>query len=161
MTTQPGKSAGQSYLCPVCDTKLAAETAVPTHGRSCAKCGYLLWSRKKMVNDVAVLDIVPGCIPEPTDIKRLAESLVSSQRAPHAVLDLSRLESVSSSFLARLLLLRKQVQRHDGRLILCELRGLVRDTLASTRLDTILEVADDQRSALARLQRFPVAWEAL
>jgi anti-anti-sigma factor len=151
MTTPTEERSGQTYRCPVCDAKLAAETAAPTHNASCAECGYSLWCRKKNVNGVAVLDILPDSVPEPTDVERVVESLVGSKRVPHVLVDLSRLEFVNSSFLARLLLLKNRIRHDNGRLILYGLRGLVRDTLASTKLDTILEIADDEKDALASL----------
>lgn len=100
---------------------------------------------------VAVLDILPDRIPERPDIERLVESLVGSGGVPRAVLDLSRLQLITSLLLAKLVVLNREMRQNQGRLILYGLQPVVRDTLASTKLDTILEIANDEEAALADL----------
>ena len=65
---------------------------------------------------------------------------------------MSRLEFISSLFLAKLVILKREIQRNKGRLVLYGLQPFVRDTLASTKLDTFFEIADDEEAALASLQ---------
>ena len=152
MNAPTGQRNDLPWQCPACDAKLAAEPAMPTHDAPCPERGYYLWCRKRMVDDVAVLDILPDRIPERPDIERLVESLVGSGGVPRAVLDLSRLQFIVSLLLAKLVVLSREMQRNHGRLILYGLQPVVRDTLASTKLDTILEIADDEEAALAGLQ---------
>jgi anti-anti-sigma factor len=103
----------------------------------------------KTVGDVVILDVLPGRVP--ADVDRLADALAGTCEAPRVIVNLSGIDLVSSLFLARLLVLRRRIQREEGRFILCSAQPLVRMTLASTKLDTIFEVADDEKAALASL----------
>ena len=50
--------------CPVCNAMMASEPLPSTsHDARCAACGYPLWCRKRMVDDVVVLQVIPGRAP--------------------------------------------------------------------------------------------------
>jgi len=104
-----------------------------------------------MVDEVVVLDVLPKITLEHADIEPLVRSLVRSGGPPHVVVDLSRIDLISSLLVAKLVVLNKQVKRAKGRLSLCGLREVVREVFASTKLDTIIEVLDDEEAALASL----------
>jgi len=110
-----------------------------------------------MINGIVTLDVIPGRTPEHAEVIRLAESLARSGRVPRVLVDLSRFELLSSAFVSRLVMLNKGVRRANGRLVLCGLRRFVRDTFVRTRLDTIIEVFDDEETAWASLQSTPIA----
>ncbi len=122
---------------------------MPTHNAPCRGCGHYLWCRMRTVGDVAVLDVLPDRVPAYAD--RLADSLTGSGGAPRVVLNLSRVALAGSLFLARLLVLHRAIRRVEGRLILCCLDPSVREALAVTKLDAIIEIADDEEAALATL----------
>lgn len=147
MNSPTAERSGLPYRCPVCRAKLGAETATPTHNAPCRSCGHYLWCRMRIVDDVAVLDILPDRVPSDED--RLADSLAGPGDAPQVILNLSGVDLVGSLFLARLLVLHERIQQDKGRLVLCCLHPLVRDALATAKLDTILEIAEDEVSALA------------
>jgi anti-anti-sigma factor len=102
-----------------------------------------------MVDGVTVLDIVPERTPEEVDAGRMGEALAGSGRTPRVVVDLSRLEFTSSSLLAKLIALRGHIRRAQGKLILCGMQGFVRETFASTKLDQLFNICDDEEAALA------------
>jgi len=103
----------------------------------------------RTVGDVAVLDVLPDRVPG--DLDRLADSLAGTGETPRVILNLSDLELVNSLFLSRLLVLHQRIQRDEGRLVLCCFHPLVRDALATTKLDAVFDMADDEEAALASL----------
>lgn len=140
-----------SYQCPVCDVTLTAEPALPTYDAPCPDCGYGLWCRKRKVDDVVVLSVLPDRTPELADIKRLTESLVRSCRVLRVVVDLSDLNFVNSAMMARLISLRRRVLAAKGRLVLCGLSPHVETVFSRTRIDSLFEIRDTSTDALSEL----------
>ena len=140
------------YHCAVCGVKLAAEADTLRYDAACRGCRSLLWCRRRTVGDVVVLDVIPGRTPEHGEVVRVAESLVRLGGPPRVVVDLSRFDLISSAFVAALVVLNRATQRAKGKLVLCGMRRFVRDTFVRTKLDTVIEVSDDEKSARARLQ---------
>jgi anti-sigma B factor antagonist len=64
------------------------------------------------------------------------------------VLDLSALDFVTTSVVARLVSLNKRLRAIGGRLVLCELTPIVREAFHRFRLDSILEIAASEEEAL-------------
>lgn len=143
------QSEEMSYLCPVCDTNVATEPPSRPHDAPCPDCGYPLWCCKRMINDVAVMYVIPGSTPEHTDIERLADSLVRSGQAARVIVETSALDFMSSAFIARLVALNKRTRAANGRLILCGLHPFVREAFHDSRLERVFEIADDLGAALA------------
>ncbi len=142
MTELFEKRAGPSYRCPVCDVTLAAEPALPTYDTPCPDCGCRLWCRKRNVDDVVVLSVLPNRTPEHADVERLAESLVRSCRVLRVVVDLSGLDFINSAMMAGLLILRRRVLAANGSLVLCGLSGHVPTILSRTRIESLFEIVD-------------------
>jgi anti-anti-sigma factor len=103
----------------------------------------------RIVGNAAVLDVLPDRVP--TDVNRLADSLVGCGDTSRVIVNLSNVDKVDSSYLTRIMALDEQIQQHKSRLILCCLSPIVRNYLATTKLNTILETADDEAAALASL----------
>jgi len=152
MSAPPRKRGDVPYQCPVCGATLAADLALPVLDAPCPDCGYPLWCCKRMVDDVVVLDVIPGGTPGHGQVMRVADSLVRSGDAPRVVVNLSRFDLMNSAFVARLVALNKRVRSAKGRFVLCGLNRLVWETFVGARLDKLFEVSDDQESALARVQ---------
>ncbi len=102
-----------------------------------------------MVDGVAVLDVAPERLPDDVDAKLLGGALMKSEGPRRIVVDLSRLDLISSQLLAKLITLDKRIQRGGGKLVLCGLHPFVRGTFASTKLDQILDICDEDVAALA------------
>ncbi|MBC8874384.1 MAG: STAS domain-containing protein [Planctomycetes bacterium] len=140
------------YRCPVCNAKLAIEPPRPPHDAPCSACGHPLWCRKRLVEDVVVLDVMRGRTPEHTDAVRLAKSLVGREGIPRVVVDLSELDFVTSAFVARLVDLNKRIRAAKGKLVLCGMDHLlVWDAFYSTNLYKIFDISENEEAALASL----------
>lgn len=139
------------YRCPLCSAKLAPHQLIPSLAMPCSDCGYFLWCRSRIVDEVVVLDVQPETTPEQKDVERLGESLVAARDVPRVVVNLSNLDYVSSLLMAKLLVLNRRLQGTGGALILCAMQPYVRQAFCSTKLDTLFEIADDEGTALADL----------
>lgn len=153
MSTSSTKGVGVPHQCPVCGTTLAAESPLPAYDAPCTVCTYMVWCRKTTVDGVIVLHVLPGRTPDHVDIECLVEALVRSEGAPRVVVDLSDLDVVSSSLIARLVALNKRVRAAKGRLILCGLHPFVREAFFDSSLNRVFEILDDEEAALASLSR--------
>ncbi len=151
MKTQTEEQTNVSHHCPVCDLRLPDDPVLSFSDDDCPECGYYLWCRKKTEDDVAVLSVLPDRTPEQTEIVDLVDLLARDEGIPRVVVDLSHLEAVPSLFLGRLPVLHKQIQHHKGALILCGLNQHFHETFAFTGLDSLLNVAIDEKAALASL----------
>jgi anti-anti-sigma factor len=137
--------------CPLCSVVLAPGTRTPPFDAPCPECGYTLWCSKKTVGGVVILEVTPGITPQHEDIERLAETFVRSGGLTRVIVDLSDLELISSVFAARLVALNKRIRAARGRLILCGINRLVRETFQGCRMDRLFEISDDEGAALADL----------
>jgi anti-anti-sigma factor len=64
------------------------------------------------------------------------------------VLDFSGVEFVCSDVLAKVVILNKRLRQKEGKLKLCAICRNIREILAITRLDTILDIVENERDAL-------------
>jgi stage II sporulation protein AA (anti-sigma F factor antagonist) len=64
------------------------------------------------------------------------------------LLDFSGVEFVCSDVLAKVVILNKRLRQKEGRLKLCAVCRNIREILAITRLDTILDIVENERDAL-------------
>ena len=151
MSAQSRKDRQLPCHCPVCGKKLAPHLMLPSFAMPCPDCGYFLWCCSRTVDGVVILDVFRDIPPEQADILRLADSLVDSEDAPRVVIDLSELDCVSSLLMAKLIVLKRRIDQAEGTLVLCGMKKFVRDAFASTKLDTLFEIAADDETALAEL----------
>jgi len=110
-----------------------------------------LWCCKKTVDGIVILCVVPGVTPDLEQIDRLCESLKDSDDNPRVIVDLSAIDVASTALAARIVALQKRIASANGKLVLCGLNRVMRDTFYGCRLDRILDICDDQETALARL----------
>ena len=97
-----------------------------------------------------------------TNAERFQHSLGAAARdVPDGggmVVDLSGLEFITSAGLRALLLAQRTVSAHGARLVVCGIRGVVREVFRIARFDTLLSVADSTERAIAQVS--PAAAEA-
>jgi anti-anti-sigma factor len=136
-----------TYQCPVCGRHLIYEPSVPRFDAPCPGCGCQIWCRRRVSSGGAVLEVLPQRTPEPWDVQQVIESLIRSGAAPSVVVDLSQLDTVDSSFVARLVSMNKHIRSAGGRFILCGLRPVVREVFQHLRLDKAFEVRNDPADA--------------
>lgn len=134
-----------TYLCPVCNLALSYHPVfLDEH---CTECGLLLWCYRREREGVVILEAIPGRTPAVEDIDRLAESLSQGGPLDRVVLNLSALDIVNTSLVARLLSLNKRIRAAGGTLWLCEPCPLVREIFRRFRLDSILPILDSEEMA--------------
>ena len=131
-----------SYLCPVCGNVLPHSVPTPPFDAPCSECGAYLWCRRKSSSGPVVLQAVPGRSPEPQEVDRVIRSLERESPA-EVILDLSLMELVTSSFMARMITMNRRIQAAGGRLSLSGMQPLVRDLFQRARLDKALNIVED------------------
>ena len=77
-------------------------------------------------------------------------SLVDEQARRKVLLDFGHVRFLTSAMLGVLIALHKKSQAIKGKLVICGLRPDLKKIFAITKLDSILEFADDEADALKR-----------
>lgn len=80
----------------------------------------------------------------------VSQSLVDCGGVPRIVLNLSELKFASSSFIAGLVSLHKKIRVAGGKLVLCELRPVMKEILDGARLKKLFDITEVEESALER-----------
>lgn len=101
--------------------------------------------------DVLVLDVLAQRVNEDNvdDIRKA----VTDSTQTRLLVDLSRVEYISSRGVSALVSMRKTFDQRKGRLLLTGLQPSVRDILKSLGLLMLFKTSPDRKSALAELQR--------
>ena len=76
-------------------------------------------------------------------------ALAAEPDGRHLLLNFAGVDYLSSSFLSKLLSLRRRMEKKQGKLKLCEICPEVRDVFAITKMDTILDIVETEEKALA------------
>jgi anti-sigma B factor antagonist len=76
-------------------------------------------------------------------------ALAAEPEGRHVLLNFSGVDYLSSSFLSKLLSLRRRMEKKQGKLKLCEICPAVREIFAITKMDTLLDIVDTEERALA------------
>ncbi len=147
MNTSPETPASTLYRCPACDTALPFEPHLLPFDASCLACGYALWCVKRTTDGEVVLDVVPGATPDVRDIDHVTESLVHTAGTAGVRIDLSRVESVTCAFIARLVTLNKQLHAAGSSVTLDGLRPIVCETFDRLGLHRAFHIAGDEPDA--------------
>jgi len=112
-------------------------------------------TRLTLVNGVAVVGFTANdSVFQSSDVQELDDELVrlvTQEGRTRILLDLTGIRYFSSSMLVRLINLKKRVEQVQGRLSLCCLTPLMRDTFRVAKLDQFFDIHEDEASALAQL----------
>ena len=134
--------------CPVCGgTIVVGPLQVPGEA-SCPKCGHVLWFHTRTVDDVTIIDAITGKVAINQEIDKVSGVLIREGSTPKVVLNLADVQFVSSSFIAGLVALHKRVRAAKGKMVVCELSLVVKETLQGAKLDRLLNIADSEQDAL-------------
>jgi anti-anti-sigma regulatory factor len=133
-----------SFRCPVCGNALPLLIAPAPFDAPCSECGSYLWCRRRNDGDVVLLEAIAGRSPEPMEVERVVRSLVSGGVPSCVILDLSRLELINSSFMARLIMMNRRIREEGGTFKLKGLQPVVREIFDRARLGLVLEVVEDE-----------------
>ncbi len=133
-----------AYQCPVCGNALPHVAPLPPFDAPCSECGSYLWCRLVVEREPAVLEVVPGRSPEPVEVERVVQSLLRRGKGVCVILDLSRLELINSSFMARLIMMNRRIRAEGGRFLLQGLQPVVREIFERARLGRALELVEEE-----------------
>jgi anti-sigma B factor antagonist len=105
--------------------------------------------KTRKVNGVLVVEITgrldtQGSGPAAEQMARLAQG-----GNPKILLNLDKLEFISSSGLRVLLRTAKLLPKPEGRMMICQVHGVVKEVLEIAGFDTLLDVHDTEAAGLA------------
>ncbi len=103
------------------------------------------------IGDVTVVNFRNKSILDAAAVQSLAEQLyvlVDKQAQRKLVLDFSEVQFLSSAMLGSLLVLRQKSEKIGGKVVLCGLRSKLREIFKITRLEDLMNFADDEVQAL-------------
>jgi anti-sigma B factor antagonist len=83
--------------------------------------------------------------------------LVQTQADPLFVVDLAKVDYLSSSGVALLVGLKRRVETKGGKIVIYHLQPIVRDLLAVMKLDRFFVIAEDEARAVASIRPVPTA----
>ena len=138
---------GSVYRCPICGNTLPWEAPLPRFDAPCSGCGGFVWCRQLEAAGGRVLEVLPDRVPEIKDLESLVTALSRNGPAGAVVCDLSRLEMVSSAFVARLVTLNKRLRTVGGRLELSGMAPVVRDVFRTLHLDQAFAIRGGSENA--------------
>ena len=102
---------------------------------------------------IEIIEIAAARVAD-ENIEALREALqASAAKSSFIVLDLSRVEYVSSVGLGTLISAYKQVRSQNGHLMLAAVRPAVMDILESARLRRLFQIEPDRKTAVAALKK--------
>jgi anti-sigma B factor antagonist len=102
--------------------------------------------------NVSVVLVTERRLQEQTAIQELAaelESLVAENRPKNVLLNLSRVDFISSAALNRLITYHNRVKKAGGQLKLSNLKPQIEEVFAITRLNKHFDIRPDEPAALA------------
>jgi anti-anti-sigma factor len=135
--------------CPACGETVAIEPLQSPGEALCAKCGFVLWYRKRTVDDVTMIDAITGKVALSQEIDKISRVLIREGTVPQVVINLAGVQLVTSSFIAGLVALHKRACTAGGKMVVCQMSPVVRETLQGAKLDKLLNLADSEQEALA------------
>ena len=133
--------------CPICGNSLPREAPLPRFDAPCSGCGGFVWCREQDSEQGIALEVLPDRIPEPTDLERLANALIERGGSERVIVDLTRLEMVSSAFVARLIALNKRLRGAGRSLELAGMTPVVREVFRTLHLDRAFSIRGNSENA--------------
>jgi len=134
--------------CPVCgETVVVGPLQLPGEV-SCPKCGHVLWFHRRVVNGITIIDAISGKVAINQEIDKVSGVIIQDGNPPSVIMNLANIQFVSSSFIAGLVALHKRMRNAKGKMVVCEMSPIVRETLHGAKLDKLLNIVDTEQEAL-------------
>jgi anti-anti-sigma factor len=133
----------------MCDKTVVAEPSQFTGQAPCPNCGQVLWFHKRTADGVVIIDAISGKVALSQEIEGVSSVVIREQDIPQVVVNLADVQLVTSSFIAGLVALHKRIRAASGKMVVCGLSTVVRETLHGAKLDKLLNIADTEQQALA------------
>lgn len=77
--------------------------------------------------------------------------ILAASGSRRLVVDMSRLQYMSSAALGKLITMHRSLARNGGRMLLCGVSAALNEIIVATRLQSLFEIADDRTSAIANV----------
>ncbi len=103
----------------------------------------------RTADGVTILDATSGKVALSQQIEEVSGVLIREGSIPQVVINLVDVQMVTSSFIAGLVALHKRIHTANGKMVVCQLRPVVKETLHGAKLDKLLNIADSEQEALA------------
>jgi len=107
---------------------------------------------QEQAGDVAIVKLVGRLDSNAAKAAEESFARVLAGGAPHLVVDMSKLEYISSAGLRVLLVMAKKVQQTDGKMVLFGLVENVREVFSISGFDRIFAIQSDKSAALAAVR---------
>ncbi len=131
-----------SFQCPGCGEVIpSTDDGYPTTS-CCPACEMHLWCTKRIERGMVFLDAIPHSKTEISDVARVGKSIQHSGNVGGVIVNLSALETINSSFVAGLLVLRRLIETAGGNLVLSEVDPHVHAILQRLKLHTLFVIKD-------------------
>ena len=145
-TSDSSISLGQDKQCVWCGKTVSHATA------KCNWCGTLMSNYRHLAiqheGEVIVVRFSKHQILDERIVKEISEELFDAANREgnrNLVLSFSKVLSLSSVMLGRLVMLQKKMEQEKRQLTLCHVSAEIRDVLAATKLDHILHIKEGYR----------------
>jgi anti-anti-sigma factor len=133
-----------SYQCPLCGNALRHAVSLAPFNAPCSDCGTRLWCRQRVSSEGTILEALPGQSPELWEVEKVVKHLAGQGSLGRIVFDLSHLDIVNSSLIARLVTMSREVRSSGGDFFLVGLRPVVRETFDRLRLGKVFSILDSE-----------------
>jgi anti-anti-sigma factor len=87
-----------------------------------------------------VLEVLPDRVPEPWEVEKLVQAIEKKNAGARVVMDLSRLDLIDSSMVARFVSMNRRIRGAGGHFVLTGLCEIVREIFDHLRLDKAFEI---------------------
>ena len=145
ISLEPSKNSGRP--CPVCGHEVNVDPQQEADDSPCSRCGHLSWFRAQKVDDAIIVNLLANMNPERAEIDRVGELLVRSRTAPHVIVNFHNIDFISSTFVNRLIVLRRTVHGTGGRVTLAGMNQVILEILRINKLDTLFDFPGDNDEA--------------
>jgi anti-anti-sigma regulatory factor len=139
----------KGFRCPSCGQFVRCTNREHPTSPRCPNCQIVLWCTKRFEHGVTILDAIPRTKAEITDVAKVGESLQHSGNVGGVFVNLSAMDTVNSSFVAGLLMLRRLIETAGGSLVLCEVPPHVRAILERLKLHTLFVIKGPGQDSLS------------
>lgn len=140
--SQEQDSQPTSYQCPICGNQLPVQVPIPRYDAPCSGCGHRVWCRLRLPSQDLLLEVLPERVPEPWEVEKLVQAIEQKGTDAPVIMDLSRLDLIDSSMVARFVSMNRRIHSFGGRFVLSGLCPIVREIFDHLRLDKAFEIED-------------------
>lgn len=134
--------------CPACGSEATIQPSGPAGDFPCPHCGHLLWFLRQSIEGVPVLTFLPGQMCDWEAVEQVQDVVAAIGNSRRVLLNLSRLRSVSASFLGMLVRLHRRMASAQTALRICGLRPESLEVLQVTKLDKVFSIHYNVQNAL-------------